>query len=174
MLSLESKQWSNLNHAYGKAENIPAMIRKLADAPPVKDHLTEPYFTLWSSLCHQGDIYTASYAALPQLVGICSNNSITTDWTVLNLVVAIELARLKGRGPKIPDELSQSYLGAINHIPQIAVDMISNNDCKENERGINICAAAIAISKGYPKQAEAFLELDNDNVDDFLKWHWNR
>src|SRR2546426_5104183 len=37
-----------------------------------------PYTTLfrsslWSALCHQGDVYTASYAALPELVKIASD-----------------------------------------------------------------------------------------------------
>jgi uncharacterized protein YbaR (Trm112 family) len=64
MIDLESSRWSELSHAYGAAGNVPRLIAGLlsGDESTVDE--------LFSSLCHQGSIYTASYAAVPHLVDI--------------------------------------------------------------------------------------------------------
>ncbi|MFJ5216956.1 hypothetical protein ACIP98_19815 [Streptomyces sp. NPDC088354] len=54
--------WTNLHHAYGTAEDIPGL---LAGASPSPD--APQWNDLWSRLCHQGTVYSASYAALPAL-----------------------------------------------------------------------------------------------------------
>src|SRR5262245_35013447 len=65
MLDLDSPEWKLLHHAYGNAADVPRMIRNLAAHPDEKTW--EP---LWSSLCHQGDVYSASYAAVPHVVDL--------------------------------------------------------------------------------------------------------
>ncbi|MER7173419.1 hypothetical protein [Streptomyces mesophilus] len=54
--------WSTLHHAYGTAQDIPGL---LADISP--DPQDPGWEALWSRLCHQGTVYSASYAALPAL-----------------------------------------------------------------------------------------------------------
>ncbi|MGW1588342.1 hypothetical protein [Streptomyces sp. NPDC002386] len=54
--------WSQLHHAYGTAEDIPGLLDAVSPAP--KD---SGWTELWSRLCHQGTVYSASYAALPAL-----------------------------------------------------------------------------------------------------------
>ncbi len=71
MLSLEDARWADLRHAYGSAGDIPSLLRTLSDdCSPSRSSNAEPWFSLWSSLCHQGNVYTASYAAVPHLVGL--------------------------------------------------------------------------------------------------------
>lgn len=54
--------WSRLHHAYGTAEDIPGLLTAVSPAPK------DPAWTaLWSRLCHQGTVYSASHAALPAL-----------------------------------------------------------------------------------------------------------
>jgi hypothetical protein len=48
--------------------DIPPRLRQLRTFPSARDYQSQPYFSLWSALCHQGDVYTASYAAVPYLV----------------------------------------------------------------------------------------------------------
>lgn len=68
MIELGDPRWEKLSHAYGSAADIPELLRQLAGATgPKIRYDSEPWFTLWSSLCHQGDVYDASYAALPHL-----------------------------------------------------------------------------------------------------------
>ena len=70
MLTGDDERWSALEHAYGEASDIPVLLRQLANFPPHEDHRAEPYFSLWSALCHQGDVYSASYAAVPEIISL--------------------------------------------------------------------------------------------------------
>ncbi|QND47158.1 hypothetical protein HB780_15660 [Rhizobium lusitanum] len=82
MLELDDPQWRELQHAYGNASNIPALLRALASSTGLKKGYTdEPWFTLWSSLCHQGDAYTASYAAIPHVVQIAMSTRTPVDFS---------------------------------------------------------------------------------------------
>jgi hypothetical protein len=72
------------------------------------DYRSEPYFSLWSALCHQGDAYTASYAAVPHLVDVLLAAPSPAHDSTLQLVVCIEIARARGDGPELPTELQPS------------------------------------------------------------------
>ncbi|GAB7188973.1 hypothetical protein ATKI12_8804 [Kitasatospora sp. Ki12] len=56
--------WSQLSHAYGAAEDMPALLDRIAAEPNA-----ELWNDLWSVLCHQGSVFSASFAALPWLAG---------------------------------------------------------------------------------------------------------
>src|SRR4051812_28866036 len=114
MISLDDPRWSDLAHAYGPASDIPALLAALASNwAPSTGPEAEPWFTLWSSLCHQGDVYTASYAAVPHIVEIAMEASGPVDFSFFQLPAAIELARDEGRGPPVPPELGGPYHEAI-------------------------------------------------------------
>ena len=57
--------WSELTHAYGSAEDIPGLFARLGGS---EDDAV--WQELWGSLCHQGSVYEASWAAMPVLVDI--------------------------------------------------------------------------------------------------------
>ncbi|MBK3562795.1 hypothetical protein [Streptomyces sp. MBT62] len=57
--------WSELTHAYGSAEDIPGLFARLGGS---EDDAV--WQELWGSLCHQGSVYDASWAAMPTLVDI--------------------------------------------------------------------------------------------------------
>lgn len=57
--------WHELTHAYGSAEDIPGLFQRLGGAED-----DEVWQELWSSLCHQGSVYDASWAAVPRLTDI--------------------------------------------------------------------------------------------------------
>jgi hypothetical protein len=54
--------WCSLRHAYGPAGDVPALLAQMS--PDVSAPVWQ---ALWSCLCHQGTVYSASYAALPEL-----------------------------------------------------------------------------------------------------------
>jgi hypothetical protein len=54
--------WKALSHAYGEASAIPGLIDRLREG-----HDEKAWDDLWSCLCHQGTVYSASYAALQPL-----------------------------------------------------------------------------------------------------------
>ncbi|MGV9456172.1 hypothetical protein [Streptomyces sp. NPDC003635] len=57
--------WGKLEHAYGSAEDVPALLRAMAsEDAEAREEATEE---LVSSLCHQGTVYPASVHAVPEL-----------------------------------------------------------------------------------------------------------
>jgi hypothetical protein len=164
---LDSHNWSELENAYGSSEGIPDLLRQLSDFPPDDEQEAEPYFSLWSALCHQGDIYSASYAAVPYIVSAISVDPTRARWTLFQLIACIEIARCNGRGPALPPELTDAYLQSLQAIPMLIGAAAANT---WDEWYCGAALAAMAASKGFPKLAEALLELDSSNVKKFLSW----
>lgn len=170
MISLDSNIWATLSHAYGPAEDIPDLLRALENYPQKSEYEDEPYYTLWSSLCHQGDVYSASYAAVPHVLALAEKEPLRATYDYLLLPVMIEIARAKGRGPKVPPELESDYLGALRRMPAI-VGAIGAR--RLDETWIVTCGAAIAACNGHALLAEAILELQ-DSAEEFLEWKFSQ
>src|SRR4051794_29266383 len=105
--------WSALQHAYGPASDIPALLARARTAPAPIDYTSEPWFTLWSSLYHQDDIYSASYAAVPELVAIAGECGGLIAAEGLFLAASIELRRNEPGAPEIPAEVETAYSDAL-------------------------------------------------------------
>ncbi len=166
-MELDDRSWSDLRHAYGSAENVPGLLRQLRALPRATDARAEPYFSLWSALCHQGQVYTASYAAVPHIVDALLTWPTTVHDSPLQLVVCIEIARAQGRGPAVPGALENSYGAALRRLAgvvQAAAGLaLSEGPCR-------VVAAALAVANGHPRLAEAILELEAGLLDDFMGW----
>jgi hypothetical protein len=163
MLSLnDDKAWSALSDAYGPATTIPKLLVDAEALPEDTGHNDEPYFSLWSALCHQGDVYAASYAALPHLLRIIEENPNKFRWTLLSLVEAIETGRLKGRGPVIPDDLHEAYERATKRVPAVSARIMDCNELTELE--LRVLLSACASVKGFAQLAEAINELTPENI----------
>ncbi|MCU0522795.1 MAG: hypothetical protein MUF84_19165 [Anaerolineae bacterium] len=167
MLALDDGRWDGLIHAYGAAGDIPSLLRHLAAFPPCDDATQEPYFSLWSALCHQGDVYTASYAALPHIVQMIEAAPDRATWSALLLVASIEIARAQGHGPEIPADLAADYQAALARVPR-AVAATATRDW--DELFARSASSVLAAVKGQPELAEAILELEPDLLDAFLAW----
>jgi hypothetical protein len=102
--------WSSLRDAYGPAGKLPAVLAAASQDLRGGHDSQSPWFQLWSALCHQGDVYSASYAALPILVAIAEERiGSPHQFDPLFLVACIELSRLEGRGPPLPTPLEGAY-----------------------------------------------------------------
>lgn len=167
MVALDDKRWSELDHAYGKATDIPRLLRDLADFPPHDSPASEPYVSLWSSLCHQGDVYTASYAAVPHVVQMIAGAPRRAHWSALLLVTSIEIARANGNGPPMPDELLGAYAAALQRLPQV---LAATAEREWDESFVRTAAATLAVARGQPALAEAILDLEPDVVSEFADW----
>jgi hypothetical protein len=98
MLALDDPRWSTLRHAYGAAGDVPRWL----DALPDED----VWESLWSALCHQGSVYTASYAAVPHLAAIAGALPPVPQARYWKLIAAIAGAR---DAAPIPDDLRDAY-----------------------------------------------------------------
>ena len=162
MLALEDPLWSTLRHAYGPASDIPDLLRRLGSAtePKVGDK-SEPWFSLWSALCHQGDVFDASYAALPHIVEIACKATGRIDHGFFQLPAAIEIGRSNGSGPLVPSVLSDSYLTGLARLSE-AVALHRNDVWDQDTLICALCAQAAA--KGHSRVAEAIMNLDDEII----------
>ncbi|HZT17826.1 MAG TPA: hypothetical protein VFA23_00410 [Dongiaceae bacterium] len=162
MISLDSPLWSRLRHAYGPASDTPALLRRLSSDPrPSADHYAEPWHSLWSSLCHQGDVYTASYAAVPHIVETAMGTSADIDVSFFLLPACIEISRRNGHGPDVPGELADAYHDAITNL---AKAICAHIHAEWDRHTTQAAAAALAVAKGHALLAEALTNLDDDMI----------
>ena len=160
--------WGNLKHAYGIAEDIPGLLEQLAFFPEESSFEKGPWFTLWSNLYHQGDIFTASIAAVPEIVSILSGNPVKATASFFSLPASIEVARFKS-GIEVPAELKSSYHEAIKQLGSLAALN------KYTDSGVSRAAlAAIAASSDLHSYAELILEVSIEEVSEVLNWYWDR
>jgi hypothetical protein len=73
--------WTQLRHAYGRADDVPGMLDRL-----VPDEDAEVWIELSSAICHQGTVYSASFAALPRLT------QLARDWASADRLWPLSLA----------------------------------------------------------------------------------
>jgi hypothetical protein len=165
MIPLNDTRWAMLTDCYGSAVEIPALLSQAANFPPDDEPNAEPYFSLWSALCHQGDVYPASYAAVPHLVAMLESNPLKAHWSILLLIVSIEIARFQQRGPLLAGELSLPYKTALVRLPSAVAAMSGQ---QWDESFTRIAASAIAASRGQAALAEAIMELEPEMVPTFM------
>jgi hypothetical protein len=94
VLSLQSARWSELQHAYGRAADIPSLLEHLRELPKSEGE-AEPWFTLWSALAHQGDVYSASFAAVPHVVAALATDPARADASFFQFPAWVEICRAK-------------------------------------------------------------------------------
>jgi hypothetical protein len=169
MLSLESPRWSELNHAYGGARDIPALLLQLATLPSSTED-AEPWFSLWSALVHQGDVYSASFAAVPHVINALASAPSRADHSYFQFPAWVEICRAKNK-TEIPEDLAVAYTESLRRLPALVAEA-SNQPWRP---GFLACAlAAVAAAKGQPVVAEAVLELTPEVAQEFLKWFSER
>jgi hypothetical protein len=111
MLSLDSPEWASLEHAYGSASDIPDLLRQLATLPSSEGN-AEPWFSIWSALAHQGDVYTASFAAVPHVVRFLATGPAAASFVYFQFPAWVEICRQR-HGLTVPDDLSSDYFTAL-------------------------------------------------------------
>jgi len=168
-MNLDSPKWSELKHAYGSASDIPDLLRQL-EAMPSSDGRKEPWFSIWSSLAHQGDVYTATFAAVPHIVRILSQAPTKADFSYFGFPAWVEVCRQKNSVP-IPKELETDYFAALKLLPSLVASAAE----REWDEIFLACAlSAIAAAKGFGSVAEAVQELRPKVAEEFMEWFINR
>lgn len=165
MLALESHRWSQLSHAYGSATDIPAMLRAL-NTMPTSEGKNEPWFSLWSALAHQGDVFESSYAAVPHVVGALATAPEGADPSYFHFPAWVEICRVKG-GPPIPKDLEAPYFEALRRLPDLVA---AASHATWSPEYLGCCMAALAVAKGQTEMAEAVLELTPELATQYLEW----
>jgi hypothetical protein len=170
VLSLDSHRWAELQHAYGSAVDTPALLKRLR-ALPKSEGRAEPWFTLWSSLAHQGDVYSASFAAVPHVIEALAIAPAQADASYFHFPAWVEVCRSK-MDVEVPVDLRTSYFASLTRLPALVAAAAE----RQWEPEFLACAlAAISAAKGQPAVAEAVLEFSSPSVaEEFLEWVFNQ
>ena len=170
MLSLKSERWRELENAYGSAANVPALLERLRDLPESEGEV-EPWFTLWSALAHQGDVYSASFAAVPHVVAALATAPAKAGESFFQFPAWVEICRAKNH-VEVPGDLKGPYFEALARLPGLVAEASS----RPWEAGFLACAlSAVAAAKGQHTVAEAVLEMGAPEVaEEFLEWHFDQ
>jgi len=169
VLILESNCWSELRHAYGPATDIPALLSQLSTLPSSQGK-AEPWFSLWSALAHQGDVFDASFAAVPHVVRAAETNPLGADAVYFQFPAWIEICRRKQR-LEVPRELAVAYFDALARLPSL----VAEASARDWDADFLQCAlSAIAAAKGQPLVAEAAQELSPEVAGEFMEWFFER
>jgi len=166
MLALSDPRWNTLNDAYGRASAIPGLLAQLAQQP-ADDGDAEPWYSLWSALAHQGDVYPASFAAVPHVVEALAAAPETASEVYFHFPAWVEICRHRN-GVAVPDDLETAYRAALARLP----GLVAQAGGKPWDAGFTACTlAAVAAAKGQHLLAEALLELtSSDTASEFLEW----
>jgi hypothetical protein len=165
MLSLDDPQWSQLTHAYGSAADVPDWLRQLPAHPTSEDH-NEPWFSIWSALAHQGDVYDSTYASVPYVIEALAVRPDRADISFFHFPVWVEICRVK-RVPTIPVYLEAPYFTALHRLPEL-VAAASNQ--KRDPDCVACLMAAIVVAHGQTNMAEVALELKEEWAEEVLEW----
>jgi len=164
MLSLDSPKWSELQHAYGNASDIPDFLRRLKKLPSSEDD-KEPWFTIWSSLAHQGNVYSASFAAVPHVIQALKQAPAKADFTYFQFPAWVEVCRQKN-SVEIPTELKADYFSALSELPSLVAAAAE----REWDSNFLCCAlSAISAAKGFGSVAEAVQEINPEVAEEFME-----
>ncbi|MBE9558230.1 MAG: hypothetical protein IMF08_15340 [Proteobacteria bacterium] len=128
--------WSSLNHAYGKADDIPQLLQQLSP-----DKTAEAWDELWSRICHQDTVYSASFPCLPFLLEAALRWSPTNRVMPLFLAAAIVISDgVKGSREAFMEGLSQT----VDQCHKLAVETLKTGELSRQDR-IYLMESALAF-----------------------------
>src|SRR5262245_56982422 len=85
--ALDQINWGQLSHAYGKATDVPALLRALSsDKKEVWDNAL---YQLYGNIWHQVTVYQATAYAVPFLIELLNAPSVVCKANILDLLQAL-------------------------------------------------------------------------------------
>ena len=159
MLPLDDPRWKTLTGGYQVPYDASGPLHKLFERGGSKELWDE----LWQELHHQGDLGTASYAAVPHLLEF-ARRSPRLDWNVFGLIAVIELERPSN--PSVPAFLAAGYFRAIKELPAVVGSHPQQEWDEILTRHIVCC---IALARGQRVLARVYLEM---GLDAARQWLW--
>jgi len=151
-------RWTELKGRDGVAFDPRPALRKLKDGSDVE----AAWQDLWRGLHHQGDVGEASYASVPQLVGIHRHRGVP-DWNTYAIVATIELARDRGGNPPMPPWLRADYMSAIAELAELALRELPRATDLETVRSM---LSVLAIWKGARTYGRILVEFTTDEIEE--------
>ncbi|THA33567.1 PBS lyase [Streptomyces sp. A1277] len=84
---IEEVDWASMEHAYGPADDVPALLRGLASADPAeREHALDG---MYGSVHHQGDVYACTLACIPFLFELVVDPAVPDRGDIVELLTSI-------------------------------------------------------------------------------------
>ncbi|MFF8384563.1 PBS lyase [Streptomyces kanasensis] len=131
---IDEVDWASLGHAYGPADDVPALLRGLASDDPAERETALD--GMYGTVHHQGDVYDSTLACIPFLLELVACPEVQDRGCVVELLASIGGIDLSG-----DDELQEL-----------------DPEDEEFEDAANYAMAAAAVAAG----ADVFLALVGD------------
>jgi len=170
MLPLDDPRWMTYIGGYREPWDASEALGRLLEGEAPDQALEE----LGNELCHQGDLGSASYAALPWLVEYLRRRPELDAWAV-GLILTIEFGR-PFHGDQMPDEVREGYDQAIRLLPEI---VLSKRGGHWDDRQVQVAASVLALGQGNLWMARTYYELDRAELNHWLQqefgsadWDW--
>lgn len=87
--ALDTIDWSNLQHAYGPATDVPDLIRALAWGD--EEERETAMFELYGNIWHQDTVYEATAYAVPFLIELLESDSVPSKHEILGLLGSLAI-----------------------------------------------------------------------------------
>ena len=156
MAERSSLDWRHLSHAYGTAEDIPALLDAIEAFPAETDWQAEPWFSLWSALYHQGDIYPASIAAVPRIVSTLAREPTKVTLSFFLLPASIAVAD-NARQLDVPAEMRERFENGLSELGGLASSALLT---VTDQHIAKAARAAVLVAQRQFEQAGDLLDAD--------------
>lgn len=173
LIALDDRHWAELQHAYGAADDIPELLANLnipkserSEDDPIEDTWEE----LWSSLCHQGDVYSASFAAVPHIVRTLLTWPELLTFDFVGLPISIEMQRREASIP-LPELVEPEYSEALRKLAQFAASIVTG---RHDESTSSCLLTILALEHGNFGAARILSQIGPDEVDEMMELYLNR
>lgn len=145
MLDLHSPKWSTLSHAFGDASDVPGLIERLRSASRVEWSVINE--ELMSAILHQGDVYTATYAAMPHLLELATELGPSRQSD--DLLYSLSCAAQGRPGPDCPEFLKESWLDAQDKARDLMLERLTCGEASPDYAGLLI-AGILYLAGEWP------------------------
>ncbi|WP_401729258.1 hypothetical protein [Stenotrophomonas muris] len=176
LIALDDPRWAELQHAYGAADDIPELLANLSIPNGERskdDPIEDTWHELWSSLCHQGDVYSASFAAVPHIVNALLLQPKPLTFDFVGLPISIEMERREA-GIALPDIAEPEYSEALHRLAKFAGSVVM----EKHDFSTSTCLlTALALEHGNAAAAWALAFVvsgEKDEMEEAMELFRNR
>ncbi|MFI9587666.1 HEAT repeat domain-containing protein [Streptomyces sp. NPDC052236] len=142
---IDEVDWTVLRHAYGQANNVPALLRGLASADPAERE--SALDGMYGAVHHQGDVYDSTLACIPFLFELVANPAVQDRGGIVELLTSIGGIDLDGDDELNPEdeefEYAANYAMAASAVTEGADVFLGLLDAED--RGVRL-AAPLALA----------------------------
>ena len=138
---LDKINWSQLNHAYGEASNVPILMRKLLSQE--ESERDEAYEDLFNCTCHQGTIWEATSYVIPFLWQLIKSPETPDKIKIIFLLASFGIGWHSFHGILDDEKRRKTWTSILTKRGEVLDDEVSKGQAYED-------AVHLAIAKEFP------------------------